>query len=85
MAVFPTISPNVVSSRSQLYDRVYSQQTTSTASEVGTPPPPCASTALSKHGVGVEPLFLGNFWYHCFCGLRCDMGFKNNLPHIATR
>ena len=24
-----------------------------------TPPPPCASTALSKHGVGVEPLFLG--------------------------
>ena len=22
-----------------------------------TPPPPCASTALSKHGVGVEPLF----------------------------
>ena len=21
------------------------------------PPPPCASTALSKHGVGVEPLF----------------------------
>ena len=26
-----------------------------------TPPPPCASTALSKHGVGVEPLFLGIF------------------------
>ena len=24
-----------------------------------TPPPPCASTALSKHGVGVEPPFLG--------------------------
>ena len=23
--------------------------------------PPCASTALSKHGVGVEPLFLGIF------------------------
>ena len=26
-----------------------------------TPPPPCASTALSKPGVGVEPLFLGIF------------------------
>ena len=25
------------------------------------PPPPCTSTALSKHGVGVEPLFLGIF------------------------
>ena len=24
-----------------------------------TPPPPCTSTALSKHGVGVEPRFLG--------------------------
>ena len=28
---------------------------------MGTPPPPCASTALSKHGVGVEPLFLRIF------------------------
>ena len=27
----------------------------------GTPPPPCASTALSKHGVGVELPFLGIF------------------------
>ena len=25
------------------------------------PPPPCAGTALSKHGVDVEPLFLGIF------------------------
>ena len=25
------------------------------------PPPPGASMALSKHGVGVEPLFLGIF------------------------
>ena len=26
-----------------------------------TPPPPCASMALSKHGVGVKPLFIGIF------------------------
>ena len=25
------------------------------------PPPPCASTACSKHGVGIEPPFLGIF------------------------
>ena len=25
------------------------------------PPPPCASTAWSKHGVGIEPPFLGIF------------------------
>ena len=30
------------------------------------PPPPCASTGLSKHGVGVEPPFFRMFWDRCF-------------------
>ena len=34
-------------------------------------------SALRKHG-HVE----GG---HCFCGPRCNMGFKNILPHIATQ
>ena len=32
--------------------------------------PPCLSA-----GVGVEPLFLGIFGIHCFCGPTCKMGF----------
>ena len=30
------------------------------------PPPPCASTGLSKHAVGVEPAVLRIFWDCCF-------------------
>ena len=32
------------------------------------PPPPCASTGLSKHAVGVELLFSGFFCDCCFLG-----------------
>ena len=32
------------------------------------PPPPCASMDLSKHGMGVEPLFCGFFGTAVFCG-----------------
>jgi hypothetical protein len=44
------------------------------SARAGLPPPPCASTGLSKHGVGVEPLFSGFFVTAVFCGPECRIG-----------
>ena len=38
------------------------------------PPPPCASKDLSKHGVGIEPLFLVFFGTTVFCGREGRIG-----------
>ena len=50
-----------------------------------TPPPPCASTALSKHRVGVEPLFLGVFGTTAFVVPDVTWGLKafyHTLPPL---
>ena len=36
--------------------------------------PPCTNMGLSKHGVGVELLFLGVFGAAVFCGPECRIG-----------
>ena len=41
-----------------------------------TPPPPCASTALSRHRVGVEPLFSGIFGTSVFVVPHVRWGLK---------
>ena len=38
------------------------------------PPAPCASTRLSKRGVGVEPLFSGFFGTAVFRSPECKIG-----------
>ena len=51
------------------------------------PPPLPLAQARPCLGTGwaLNPCFLRNLWDHCFCGPRCNMGFKNILPHIATQ
>ena len=52
-----------------------------------TPPPPCASTALSEHGVGVEPLVLGIFGTTVFVVPDVTWGLKSfyhTLPRTGV-
>ena len=43
------------------------------------PPPPCSSTGLSKHGVGVEPLFSGFLGPLSFVVLHAGLGVCDAL------
>ena len=47
------------------------------------PPPPCASTALSKCGVGVEPLFCLVFWDRGPACARGGAGTYNQPPSLG--